>query len=109
MKKILLTSLLAFTMPVMAQHHHGMRHFDHHQHHENYRHHQQQRQSNWGWVAPAVIGGAVVYGLTRPAPVVIQQPPVYFQQPEIVIIDGVSYIKQYQIINGVTTEVLIRQ
>ena len=116
MKKILLTSLLAFTMPVMAQHHHGMRHFDHHRHHQH-------RQSNWSWVAPAIISGAVVYGLTRPAPVVIQQPPVYFQQPpvyfqqppvyfqqpEIVTIDGISYIKQYQIINGVTTEVLIRQ
>jgi len=97
MKKLLLTSLLAFAMPVMAQHHHGMRHFDHH------------RQSNWGWVAPAVIGGAVVYGLTRPAPVIIQQPPVYVQQPEIIVIDGVTYIKQYQIINGITTEVLIRQ
>ena len=23
---------------------------------------------NWGWVAPAVIGGAIVYGVTRPAP-----------------------------------------
>jgi len=99
MKKLLLTSLLAFSMPMMAQHHHGMRHFDHHQY----------RQSNWGWVAPAVIGGAVVYGLTRPAPIVVQQPPVYIQQPEIVVIDGIAYIKQYQIINGVTTEVLIRQ
>jgi hypothetical protein len=99
MKKLLLTSLLAFSMPTMAQHHHGMRHFNHHQY----------RQSNWGWVAPAVIGGAVVYGLTRPAPIVVQQPPVYIQQPEIVVIDGIAYIKQYQIINGVTTEVLIRQ
>ena len=99
MKKLLLTSLLAFSMPTMAQHHHGMRHFDHHQY----------RQSNWGWVAPAVIGGAVVYGLTRPAPVIVQQPPVYIQQPESVVIDGIAYIKQYQIIHGVTTEVLIRQ
>jgi hypothetical protein len=99
MKKILLTGLLAFSVPTMAQHHHGMRHFDHHQH----------RHSNWGWVAPAVIGGAVVYGLSRPAPVIVQQPPVYIQQSEIVIIDGISYIRQYQIINGVTTEVLIRQ
>ena len=99
MKKLLLTSLLTFAMPVMAQHHHGMRHFDHHQ----YRH------LNWGWVAPAVIGGSVVYGLTRSAPVIVQQPPVYIQQSEIVIIDGISYIRQYQIINGVTTEVLIRQ
>jgi len=99
MKKLLFTSLLAFSVPAMAQHHHGMRHFDHHQH----------RHSNWGWVAPAVIGGAVVYGLTRPAPVVIQQPPVYIQQPNTVIIDGVTYVQQTMIINGVAQEVLIKQ
>jgi hypothetical protein len=99
MKKLLFTSLLAFAIPAMAQHHHGMRHFEHHVY----------RGPSWGWVAPAVISGAVVYGLTRPAPVVIQQPPVYIQQPEIVVIDGISYVKQYQIINGITTEVLIRQ
>jgi len=79
--------------------HHGIRQFDHHQH----------RHSNWGWVAPAVIGGAVVYGLTRPAPVVIQQPPVYIQQPNTVIIDGVTYVQQTMIINGVAQEVLIKQ
>ena len=33
----------------------------------------------YGWVVPAVIGGAIVYEATRP-PVVIQQ-PVYIQQP----------------------------
>jgi hypothetical protein len=98
MKKLLLTGLLAFSMPAMAQHHHGMRHFDH-----------QYRQSNWGWVAPAVIGGAVVYGLTRPAPVIVQQPPVYIQQPNTVIIDGVTYVQQTMIVNGVAQEVLIRQ
>jgi len=99
MKKLLSIILLALTMPVMAQHHHGMRHFDHYQY----------RSSNWGWVAPAVIGGAVVYGLTRPAPVIVQQPPVYVQQPNIVIIDGVTYVQQTMIVNGVAQEVLIKQ
>jgi len=99
MKKLLLTSLLTFAIPVMAQHHHGMRHFDHHQH----------RHSNWGWVAPAVIGGAVIYGLTRPDPVIVQQPPVYIQQPNIVIIDGVTYVRQTIIVNGLSQEVLIKQ
>jgi hypothetical protein len=98
MKKLLFTSLLAFSVPAMAQHHHGMRHFEH-----------QYRGPSWGWVAPAVIGGAVVYGLTRPAPVVIQQPPVYIQQPNTVIIDGVTYVQQTMIINGVAQEVLIKQ
>jgi len=94
-----------FAPIVTAQPHHGMRHFDHHQ---AYR-------GGWGWVAPAVIGGAVVYGLTRPAPVVVQQ-PVYIQQPvvvdqpvQVVIIDGTAYTKQIMIVNGVAQEVLVRQ
>lgn len=103
--KILAAVLVMAPLSGMAQHHHGMRHFDHHQHH----------RGGWGWVAPAVIGGAVVYGLSRPAPVIVQQPPVYIQQPlvvdpsQVVVIDGVSYIKQPMIINGVTQEVLVRQ
>ena len=98
-----ITGLLA--MPVAAQHHHhGMRHFDHHQAH----------RGGWGWVAPAVIGGAVVYGLTRPAPVVVQQPvyiqqPVVVDQPQVVYIDGIAYTKQIMIVNGVSQEVLVRQ
>ena len=102
--KILASILLLLPLSAMAQHHHGFRHFDHHQHY----------RGGWGWVAPAVIGGAVVYGLTRPAPVVVQQ-PVYIQQtpvvvqPQVVIIDGIEYTKQTMIINGVTQEVLVRQ
>lgn len=38
----------------------------------------------WGWVAPAVVGGAVVYAATRP-PVYVQQQPVIVQQPPVVI------------------------
>jgi len=89
-----------FAPSVTAQPHHGMRHFDHHQ------------RGDWGWVAPAVIGGAVVYGLTRPA--VVQQ-PVYIQQPvigqsaQVVIIDGIVYTRQVMVINGVAQEVLLRQ
>jgi len=106
MKTKILAAVLAMApLSGMAQHHQGFRHFDHHQHY----------RGGLGWVAPAVIGGAVVYGLTRPAPVIVQQPPVYIQQPiivdssQVVIIDGVSYIKQAMIINGVTQEVLVRQ
>ena len=36
---------------------------------------------NYGWVVPAVVGGAIVYEATRP-PVVIQQQPVYIQQQQ---------------------------
>ena len=106
MQAKILAILLLFPLSAIAQHHHhGMRHFDHHHAH----------RGGWGWVAPAVIGGAVVYGLTRPAPVIVQQPPIYIQQPttvdssQVVIIDGVSYIKQAMVINGITQEVLVRQ
>ena len=36
-----------------------------------------------GWVAPMVLGGVVGYELSRPTPVVVQQ-PVYVQQPPVV-------------------------
>jgi hypothetical protein len=51
----------------------------------------------------------VVYGITHSAPVV-QQPPVYIQQPvTTVVIDGVVYVKQVMVVNGVAQEVLVRQ
>jgi hypothetical protein len=34
---------------------------------------------SYGWVVPAVVGGAIVYEATR-QPVVIQQQPMYIQQ-----------------------------
>lgn len=72
MKKIIAVLLLAISASACAD---GYRH-----HGYNYN-----RGYNYGWVAPAIIGGAVVYGLTRPyyapPPVVVQQPPVYIQQP----------------------------
>lgn len=42
-------------------------HRHHHGHHNRY-----------DWVAPLVIGGVVTYALTRPQPVIIQQPPVVY-------------------------------
>jgi hypothetical protein len=37
-----------------------------------------------GWVAPLVIGGAVGYALAaRPQPLIVQQPNVYYQQPQL--------------------------
>jgi len=98
MKKIL--AALVFVMPnlVFAQHYYGHRHHNHHVH----RHY----APNW-WVAPVVIGTAIGagYALTR---------PTYAQQTVIidtnqVVIDGVIYTKQIMIINGVQTEVLVKQ
>jgi hypothetical protein len=103
MRAVVLTAFIGLlSAPVAhAQHHHGMRHFDHH--------HRPAPRGDWNWVAPAIIGGAVVYGLTRPDTVVVQQPPVYVPQPGVVYIDGVSYTKQIMIVNGVAQEVLVRQ
>ena len=42
-------------------------------------HHHHAHGGGWGWVVPAVIGGAIVYGATRPAqaqtPVIVQPVP----------------------------------
>jgi len=94
MKKIFLLMLLFVSTVVSAQH----RHYHGHHHGHN----------TWGWVAPALIGGAAVYAITRP-PVVVQQPPVVVQQSsDIVYIDGVAYRKQLMLVNGSYQEVLIR-
>ena len=39
-----------------------------------YHHHHRGYYNPYGWVAPLVIGGVVGYAITRPQPVVIQQP-----------------------------------
>ena len=49
--------------------------YGHHGHHGHV-----QAGGGWGWVAPAVIGGLIVYGATRPAqaepaPVIVQTAP----------------------------------
>lgn len=65
MKYLIATILSMLTLTANAQHrhHHGYHHHGHH--------------SSWGWVAPALIGGAVVYSVTRPAPP--PQPTVIYQ------------------------------
>ena len=35
-----------------------------------------------GWVAPALVGGVIGYELSRPATVVVEQPPVVYTQPQ---------------------------
>jgi hypothetical protein len=74
MKRVLAVAVLVLaTLPVMAQHHHGHGHG----------HWNRGYGGGWHWVVPAIIGGAVVYGATRPDPVIVQQPPVIVQQPPI--------------------------
>ena len=72
--------------------------------------HRHYHNPGW-WIAPAIIGGAVTYAVTRPyiveQPIIVQQAPVPVN-PNQVIIDGVVYTKQIMIINGVQQEVLVR-
>jgi hypothetical protein len=77
MKKVLAVLLLTLAaVPAIAQHH-GYRHgHGHGQWHRGY-------NGGWNWVVPAIIGGAVVYGATRPDPVIVQQPPIIVQQTPI--------------------------
>ena len=60
------------------------------------------------WIAPALIGGAVVYAATRPDPIIVQQQPPVVLQPNQVIIDGVVYTRARMIVNGIEQEVLVR-
>lgn len=75
MKKLLAILLITISFTAMAQHH------GHYGYHNNY----YRGGYGWGWVAPAVIGGAVVYGMTRP-PIVQQPPVVVIQQPNQMIV-----------------------
>jgi hypothetical protein len=73
MKKIVIGILTSLVMlPSFAQHHH---------HHGYWRHGGGDR---WYWMAPLIVGGAVVYEATRPH-VVVQQPPVVVQNPPVIV------------------------
>lgn len=108
MKKLTaLVILFVLATPVFAQHRH------HHPHHWNHFHNRHWHQ-NHNWVVPALIGGAVVYAATRPAPVIVQQPSVIIHEPTVVLqsnqvlIDGVIYNRVRMIINGVEQDVLVK-
>jgi hypothetical protein len=78
MKKFIAILALALTATTaMAQHHYGYGH-----HHNGY---YRGYYGGGGWVAPLIIGGAVGYALSRPAPVVVEQPPVVVPQTPVVI------------------------
>lgn len=57
-----------------------------------------------GWIAPALIGGAIGYGLTRnyyepyyaPPPVYYAPPPVVYSQPQVVQPVCTRYVYQDQ-------------
>ena len=89
MKKLFITlALVCATLPVLAQHH-GYRH-----NHNHYR-----GPGYGGWVAPLIIGGAIGYTLTRPEPVVIQQ-PIYIEQQPMPLNQNCSPWKEVQTSDG---------
>ena len=70
MKKLLIAGIIGFTaLGAQADPHRG--YYNHNHHHGG----------GWGWVAPAIIGGTIVYAATRPP--VVAQPPVIVQQPAL--------------------------
>ena len=68
MKRLFLSLILLFSVPVWA---HGPHHG-----------HWARGDGGWNWVAPVIVGGAIGYELARP-PVVVQQ-PVIVQQNTVV-------------------------
>ena len=90
MRKLLLLAMTALiAMPTIALAgggHHGGRHGGgHHGGHHGYRHH----GYNSNWVVPAIVGGALVYGATRPnyyytAPV-YSYPPLDLGPPRVIV------------------------
>jgi len=86
MKKLVAILMLALvSSTAMAQHHGYYRHGGGGYYRGGY---------GGNWIAPALIGGAIGYGLSRPyyadpvyipPPVVYAPPPVYYSQPAPVI------------------------
>jgi hypothetical protein len=76
MKKLfIILALACATVPALAQH----------RHHGNHGHWQHRHHGYYGnsWVAPLVIGGIVTYSLTRPEPVIVQQPVIVQPNPTV--------------------------
>lgn len=77
---------------VFAQHRgHGYHHnhYAYHSHHSYHRHHAW--YPNYNWVLPTIVGGVVLYEMTR-QPV---SQPVIIQQPQPVIIQNTMPIPPY--------------
>lgn len=104
MKKFILVLAMAlFGTTAMADggRHHRHRHHNPHNFHHHHWHH------NHGWIAPAILGGAVVYLATRPERVLVQ-PETVVINPQYVVVDGVTYQKQIVVVDGIAREVLIK-
>lgn len=75
MKYLIATILTALALSANAQH-------------RPYPHHGHGGAHGWGWVVPAIVGGAVVYGMTRPSP---PPPPTVVYVPQGMPLPPVGY------------------
>jgi len=72
-------ALSVCSVAVAGGHRHGYGGHGHYQHRHFNNHHW---HHNHGWVAPLIIGGAVTYALTRPNPIIVDQPVIVQQVPQ---------------------------
>ena len=95
MKKFIAILLLALTAGTALAQHQG----NYYRHNGSYYRHN--GGYSGGWIAPLIIGGSIGYILNRPAPVVIEQPPVYVQPQPMVQPQCTRYTRYiYQDQNG---------
>ena len=80
----------------------------HHHHHHPHFHKHWSPPVHHHWLLPAIIGGAVVYSVTRPDPMPVQSAQPIVVTPTLVTIDGVVYKREVIMVNGIAQEVLIR-
>ena len=71
MKRLLVILGLCLITAAHAQH----RPYPHHHHHPG--------GLGWGWVVPAIVGGAVVYSVTRPNPPTVVYVPQSYPPPPV--------------------------
>jgi hypothetical protein len=96
MKKLLLVAAITlFSTTTTAQHKHS--------HRSNFHNYHWHHNHSYNWLAPAIIGGSLIYYVTRP------DPPTIVMQNQYVVIDGATYKREYITVNGVVQEVLIKQ
>jgi hypothetical protein len=79
MKRLIALMLLVGSLAVQAQP--GFRHHHHHGYYPGY---------NYGWVAPAIIGGVIGYEIARNYPPVVVQQPIVVQQVPATVYYGQS-------------------
>jgi len=101
MKKLLFVLLMVFSTGVFAQHGHHSGHYGHRGGHWN----------NGYWIVPAIIGGIIVYEVTKP-PIVVAAPqptPIYAQPQVICVTPQVAYFNRVWAKDSIGRDVMVDQ